>query len=223
MHLEAAEFARNVSIPEAVAFQIVRGDFTLKEWMEKHAEAERKRKERDKVLAVKKVQRSRDEGMAQQYFLKQKRNQTVLVFRMHGHTEILGTVRSILPYHFWLDVQKPDRDEPAREKIEKLLILMCYKVDNTGDVNRGLKQDSAIAEQQLVPVREKDGRYVIPQGVVQKAAQDGSLLRVLLYDGTIVEGTLDWHSTYYLKLKLRTGASVVVFNHGIRSLEAAGS
>lgn len=223
LHLEAADFAQNFSIPEAVAYQIVRGDFTLKEWMEKHAEALRKRKERDKVMAVKKQQRSRDEGMAQQYFLKQKRNETPHVFRMHGDEEVVGVVRSILPYHLWLDVETADAPEPKREKLEKLSMLYCFKAENTPEVRKGLKRNDVLAEQKLQPVREKDGRYVIPLGIVQRAAQEGRVLRILLSDGTIVEGTIDWHSVYFMKIKLRSGASVVVFNHGIQNLEIASS
>lgn len=218
LHHEASEFARNFNIPEAVAFQIVRGDFTLKDWMDKHAEADRKRKERDKILAVKKQQRARDEGMAQQYFLKQKRNETRVIFRMYGGEKIEGPVRSILPYHFWIDVQGSE-DEPKREKIEKLNILFCYKRENEKDVLAGLGEDSAVRALNLQPVREKESRYEVPLSLVQKAAQDGNPLRVVLNDGTLVEGTIDWHSSYFIKIKLRPGASLVVFNHAIHDVD----
>jgi hypothetical protein len=221
LHLDAAEFARNFSIPEAVAFQIVRGDFTLKEWMEKHAEAERKRKERDKVQAVKKQQRARDEGMAQQYFLKQKRNETPLLLRMHGGTEIEGPIRSILPYHFWIDVAVPEGGEPKREKIEKLNVVMCYKKENAAEVVAGLAKDETVAALDIQPVREKESRYEVPLAVVQKAAQDNLPLRAILNEGTVVEGTIDWYSSYFIKVKLSTGASVVVFNHGVHKLDIA--
>lgn len=220
LHQEAAEFAQNFNIPEAVAFQIVRGDFTLKDWMEKHAEAERKRKEREKVLVVKKQQRARDEGMAQQYFLKQKRNETVVIFHMYDRKEIKGPIRSILPYHFWVDVISGD-PQGQREKIEKLNVLMCYKQENDVEVRAGLRDDEAVAALQIQPVRDRENRYEVPQPLVLKAAQEGLPLRAVLNDGTVAEGTIDWHSAYFIKMKLSTGASVVVFNHAVHRLDIA--
>lgn len=217
MHQEAADFAKSFNIPEAVAFQIVRGDFTLKEWLDKHSEAERKREERNKVLAVKKQQRGRDEGMGQQYFLKQKKNGTSMRFEMYEGQSADGKIISILPYHFWLEFSNA-ASETEREKIEKLRCLFCYKHENGRDVVAARTVDEAVVELKIPPVREKEGRYEVPLDVVQKAADDGATVRVTLNDGSVFQGTVDWHSNYFIKLKVAANASVVVFNHAIHDL-----
>ncbi len=220
LHMEAAEFAQNFNIPEAVAFQIVRGDFTLKEWLDKHNEAERKRSERAKVLLVKKQQRGRDEGMAQQYFLKQKKNKTRLFFHMADGSRTEGIVTSILPYHFWVEPSTPNPDG-SRNKVEKLQIMYCYKRENEPDVVPAMRHDETVASLELKPVREKEHRYNVPKDLLDKAAQSGKPIRVVLIDGSIFVGTIDWYSHYFIKAKVSPGGSVVVFNHAITNLTMA--
>ncbi|MBM3462727.1 MAG: hypothetical protein FJX76_11555 [Armatimonadetes bacterium] len=195
----------------------MRGDFTLKEWLERHSEAERKREERGKVMAVKKQQRGRDEGMAQQYFLKQKKNATPLIFRMYEDQKSDGIIISILPYHFWVE-RVGANGETEREKLEKLRVLYCLKIDNEAEVDAVVTRDAKVTSLEIQPQREKEGRYQVPLDVIQKAADEGRPIQVTLNEGSVFRGTIDWHSTYFIKMKVAPNASIVVFNHSLHEV-----
>jgi sRNA-binding regulator protein Hfq len=82
-----------------------------------------------------------------------------------------------------------------------------------------MRPDSAVAELKLGPVREKESRFEMPMVDLQKAADAGMTVRATLNDGTVLEGTIDWHSLYFIKLKVANNASVVIFNHAVHNLQ----
>jgi sRNA-binding regulator protein Hfq len=217
LHKQAQSFALQLQIPEAIAFQIVRGDFTLKQWLDKHAQAEVKRQERDKLDAVKRQRRSREEGMAQQYFLKQKKKGIPLGFALADHTYLEGLIVSILPYHFWIEWLDHQR-QPQRTKLEKLQVLYCYKVENRDDLPELLRVNEPVRQQQRTPSRDRKERYTPSARLLDLAVNSDRVLRVSLIDGTTFAGTVDWYSSHFVKLKLADQVSVVVFNHALEGL-----
>jgi sRNA-binding regulator protein Hfq len=212
---QAREFSRQYQIPEDVAFQIVRGDFTFKDWMERHQVAMEKRDKRQVIEHERKVLRARNEGMARQYFLKQKKNKEPMVFVRADGTELEGPVTGILPYHFYVG------DGPEQQQYEKLSMLYCYKKEHEDELKTVLApRDPAVHQMGLEPSRDRTVRYQVPEAEL-KACTDGKRKVVfVMQNGQTLSGTVDWYSKFNVKLRLAQDASVVLFTHAVHAFRA---
>ena len=215
LRLQAVEFSKQYQIPEDVAFQIVRGDFTFKEWMERHEVALQKREKRQAYEQVRKQIRARDEGLARQFFLKQKKNAVPMVFICYGGVRLDGVITGILPYYFYLGEGK------AQQKHEKLSMLYCYKKEHENEVRASLERDTEVAAQALVAQRDKSARPPIPENELKSSIDEKKEVRFTLHDGSVFAGTIDWYSKYNVKVRLSEKASVVLFTHAVYELKAS--
>lgn len=207
---QARDFARQYGIPEDVAYQIVRGDFTFKDWMERHQAALVKREKRQAYEMERKQERAHNEGMARQYFLKQKKNAEPMVFVRNDGSHLEGPVTGILPYYFYVGQGR------EQQQYEKLTMLYCYKKEHEADIQPLLgRRDPAVAALHLEPARDRSVRYQVPEDELRAACEAHRRVTFTMADGLMVSGTIDWFSKYNVKLRVQQDASIILFTHAL--------
>ncbi|MHB2016056.1 MAG: hypothetical protein ACYCW6_03825 [Candidatus Xenobia bacterium] len=179
--------------------------------MEKHEVAIKKREKRQVFENQRKVLRARNEGLSRQYFLKQKKNGQTMLFRMYSGEQMEGSITGILPYYFYLGEGR------EQQKLEKLNIIYCYKKEHAPEVT-ALPKDPDVLGMGLQPVRDKTARTELPEDQMKTAMETHQEVQFVMHDGTVVRGTVDWYSKYNVKIRLGGEPSIVIFTHGVHSI-----
>ena len=99
--------------------------------------------------------------------------------------------------------------------IPKKDIKYCYKDVDAENVHSLLIYNEDIKSQQLKPIESQKDSYFIDSELIRRARKDGTSINVILREGEIFQGTVDWISPYEIKMVLKNGSKVVVFRHAI--------
>lgn len=157
-------------------------------------------------------QTSRQLSFGDLYILKQINQETPMYFALYSHVIIPATVLEMTLSGFTLNCSGSEK------VVKKSEIKYCYKDVDAQNVTALLQYKDEVKDKQLQPVRTDDEQYSIDTEAVNQARQDGNALQITLREGEYFQGIVDWISPYEIKLVLRNGAKIVVFQHAICDL-----
>ncbi len=159
-----------------------------------------------------KEQTSRQLSFGDLYILKQINQETPMYFAMYNHVNFPATVLEMTLSGFTLNCND------SEEVVKKSDIKYCYKDIDAQNVTALLEYKDEVKDKQLQPVETDDEQYSIDTEAVNHARQDGNAIQVTLREGEFFQGIIDWISPYEIKLVLKNGAKIVVFQHAICDL-----
>jgi len=147
------------------------------------------------------------------YIQKQIRLKTPMVFETYTQS-IPCVVKKNLTY----DIDLLCSDEERR--IQKHNIKYCYKQEYENSVKANIQFDEKIKAKKLEPITHRKDRYQIPNKSLRKAKAEKKTIRLVLRGGEILLGTIEWFSTYEIKVgfgsettdETSTG-NVIAFRH----------
>jgi CspA family cold shock protein len=156
-----------------------------------------------------KEQTSRQLSFGDLYILKQINFETPMFFALYNHEQLPAIVLEMTLSGLTLNCNGKEKVVPKTE------VKYCYKDVDAENVIALLRYNEDIKTQQLKPARSQDEVYAIDAETVRDARRDGTSIEIILREGEIFQGTVDWISPYEIKMVLKNGSKVVVFRHAI--------
>ena len=149
------------------------------------------------------------------YIQKQIRLQTSMVFGLYNHEQHPMTILEFTEYTFTLQ-----GEEEEKKEIPKTDVKFCYKAEDAEAVQALMRYDEEIRSQNIKPIISRKNRYQIDTREVQLARKQEYPIEVVMHEGEIFRGMVDWVSPYEIKMVLENGSKVVVFRHAICEFQA---
>jgi sRNA-binding regulator protein Hfq len=159
---------------------------------------------------------------ATDYFQKQVREKTEMVFIGYGETVDCTIVRGLV-FEWILAVDK------KRDKRKKTDFSCCYKQKESETVLATMITDSAVVSQKCVrsvlppeglePIVPRKGRYKVSNDVLKTSQANKSPMTVALRTGQVFTGIVDWFTPFDIALILSNEGKVKVFRHGINDVK----
>lgn len=152
---------------------------------------------------------SRQLSFGDLYILKQINFETPMFFALYNDVQLPAIVLEMTLNGLTLNCNGSEKIVPKTE------VKYCYKDVDAENVIALLRYNEDIKAKQLKPVSSQDEVYTIDSETIRDARKDGNSIEIILREGEIFQGTVDWISPYEIKLVLKNGAKVVVFRHAI--------
>lgn len=160
---------------------------------------------------------SRQLSFGDLYILKQINYETPMYFAMYNHEQFPAFVLEMTLSEFTLNCNGQERS------VQKSDVKYCYKDIDAENVVAIVQYDDEIKNKQLQPVLTQDEQYTIESQTIREARVEGNSIRIVLREGEIFQGEVDWISPYEIKLVLENGSKIVVFRHAIYEFEVFNS
>ena len=148
------------------------------------------------------------------YIQKQVRLQTPMFFGLYDHAQLPATICEFSKYTFTL------QGEEGKQEIPKTDTKYCYKAEDAEKVRSLIHYDDEVKSQKLKPVISRKERYHIDTREIWQARRERYSIEVIVHEGEIFRGMVDWVSPYEIKIVLENGSKVVVFRHSICNFRA---
>ncbi|MDE0317194.1 MAG: cold shock domain-containing protein [Candidatus Poribacteria bacterium] len=152
---------------------------------------------------------SRQLSFGDLYILKQINFETPMFFALYNDVQLPAIVLEMTLNGLTLNCNGNEKVVPKTE------VKYCYKDVDAENVMALLRYNEDIKTKQLKPALSQDEVYTIDAETIRDARKDGNSIEIILREGEIFQGTVDWISPYEIKLVLKNGAKVVVFRHAI--------
>jgi len=165
--------------------------------------------ERDKKRLKNKKLQVRREGYGRRYMLKQIKQKTPMIFEAYKGESIPCVLNRVYKFAMDLDVDGKVRN------ILKHDIKYCYKQGDAEKVKAAITFDEAVKAQGLMPIVPRKERYHIDDEVLKEAKVGKKPVRIVMREGEIITGIIDWFSLYDVKVRTLGGGKVFVFRHAI--------
>lgn len=156
-----------------------------------------------------KEQTSRQLSFGDLYILKQINFETSMFFALYNHEQLPATVLEMTLAGLTLNCNGQEKVVPKTE------VKYCYKDVDAENVMALLRYNEDVKAKQLKPAHSQDEVHAIDAETVRDARKDGSSIEIILREGEIFQGTVDWISPYEIKMVLKNGSKIVVFRHAI--------
>jgi len=171
-----------------------------------------KRKEKKNYL-LQTLEGRRKAGLGERYYYTALKHGIPTVFCRYDGQQIAAIILKDGRTRFTLKTSE------GRLVLEKTDLQFSYRARSHSEVNQGIRIDERIRKMKNKPIIEIDQRYQIPDETLQECHEKGTLLRLTMRGGEILEGRVEWFGGYDIKLDLATGKSVVAFRHAVYSHE----
>jgi CspA family cold shock protein len=156
-----------------------------------------------------KEQTSRQLSFGDLYILKQINFETPMFFALYDNVQLPAIVLEMTLSGLTLNCNGKERIVPKTE------VKYCYKDVDAENVIVLLLYNEDIKAKQLKPVPSQDEIFFIDPETIRHARKDGNSIEIILREGEIFHGTVDWISPYEIKIVLKNGSKIVVFQHTI--------
>lgn len=148
------------------------------------------------------------------YMQKQIRLQTSMVFGLYNHEQCPMTISEFTQSTFTL------QGEEERLEIPKMDVKYCYKAEDADAIYALMRYDEEIKSQKLKPINSQKECYQIDTREIQLARKEEYSIEVVMREGEIFRGLVDWVSPFEIKIVLENGSKVVVFRHAVCKFRA---
>ena len=156
-----------------------------------------------------KEQTSRQLSFGDLYILKQINFETPMFFALYDNVQLPAIVLEMTLSGLTLNCNGKERVVPKTD------VKYCYKDVDAENVIALLSYNEDIKAKQLKSVPSQDEVYSIDAETIRHARKDGNSIEIILREGEIFQGTVDWISPYEIKMVLKNGSKIVVFRHTI--------
>ena len=152
------------------------------------------------------------------YFQKQVREKTPMIFIGYGETVACIIIRGLV--FEWILVipsggEKNSTHNDERDKRKKTDFSCCYKQSDALKVLATMITDLAIVNQKLEPIIPRKDRYKVSDEILKTSQGDKSPITVALRTGQVFTGYVDWFTPFDIALILSNGGKVKIFRHGL--------
>ena len=161
------------------------------------------------TVTEEKEQTSRQLSFGDLYILKQINFETPMFFALYNDVQLPAIVLEMTLSGLTLNCNGKEKIVPKTE------VKYCYKDVDAENVIALLRYNEDIKAKQLKPALSQDEGYIIDPETIRHARKDGNSIEIILREGEIFQGTVDWISPYEIKMVLKNGSKVVVFRHAI--------
>ena len=158
--------------------------------------------------AKRKRKREPRDQRAIDYFQKQVREKTPMIFIGYGETLDCTIIKGWV--YEWVLVVNEERD-----KRKKTDFCCCYKQQDAEKVLATMITDLSIVNQKLEPIIPRKNRYKVSDEILKTSQADKSPITVALRTGQVFRGYVDWHTPFDIALILSNGGKVKIFRHGL--------
>ncbi len=142
------------------------------------------------------------------YFQKQVREKTPMIFIGYGETLHCTLIRGLM--YEWVLAVNEKHDE--RKKTD---FSCCYKQSDTEKVRATIITDLAIVNPKLEPIIPRKDRYKVSNEILKTSQASKSSITVALRTGQVFTGYVDWFTPFDIALILSNGGKVKIFRHGL--------
>ena len=156
-----------------------------------------------------KEQTSRQLSFGDLYILKQINFETPMFFALYDNVQLPAIVLEMTLSGLTLNCNGKER------VVQKTDVKYCYKDVDAENVIALLSYNEDIKAKQLKSVPSQDEVYSIDAETIRHTRKDGNSIEIILREGEIFQGTVDWISPYEIKMVLKNGSKIVVFQHTI--------
>ncbi|RKU18589.1 hypothetical protein C6503_09245 [Candidatus Poribacteria bacterium] len=146
------------------------------------------------------------------YILKQINFETSMFFALYNAIQLPATVLEMTLSSLTLN------SNGKEEQIAKTDVKYCYKDFDAEKVQAAVEIDEDVKARQLTQLPPDAQPCEIDTEAVRHARKNGSPIEITLREGEVFRGTVDWVSSYEIKLILENGAKVVIFRHAVYDL-----
>ena len=143
------------------------------------------------------------------YILKQINFETPMFFALYNYEQLPATVLEMTLSTFTLNCNGKEQVIPKTD------VKYCYKDIDAENLRALLHYSEEVKARQLKATASPEENYVLDAETTQHARKEGNSIRVILREGEIFQGTVDWISPYEIKMVLENGSKVVVFRHAL--------
>lgn len=158
--------------------------------------------------ALRKRKREPRDQRAIDYFEKQVREKTKMVFIGYGET-VDTTIIKRLVFEWVLAVNE------KRNERKKTDFSCCYKQEDAEKVKATMITDLAIVNQKLEPLIPRKDRYKVSDEILKTSLSHKSPITVALRTGQVFTGYVDWFTPFDIALILSNEGKVKIFRHGL--------
>jgi len=151
------------------------------------------------------------------YMQKQIRLQTSMVFGLYNHEQHPMTISEFTQSTFTLQGEEESREIPKTE------VKYCYKAEDADAMCALMHYDEEIKSQKLKPINSQNECYQIDTREIQLARKEEYPIEVIMREGEIFRGLVDWVSPFEIKIVLENESKVVVFRHAVCKFQAIPS
>jgi len=146
------------------------------------------------------------------YILKQINFETSMFFALYGATQIPATVLEMTLSSLTLN------NNGTEQQIPKTDVKYCYKDVDAEKLQAAIEVDEEVKAQELTQLPDDAPACELDTETVRQARKNGSAIEIILREGEVFRGTVDWVCPYEIKLILENGSKVVIFRHAVYSL-----
>jgi len=161
-----------------------------------------------RILKNKKLSIKR-EGYGRRYMFKQSKQKTPIIVEAYKHESIPSTIKRVYKFAMDLNVDGEVRN------VLKHDIKYCYKQRDAEKVKAAITFDESVRAQGLMPIVQRKGRYHVDDEMLKEAKRGKKPVRIVMREGEIINGIIDWFSFYDIKVSFLGGGKVFVFRHAI--------
>ena len=148
------------------------------------------------------------------YIQKQIRLQTPMFFGLYNHVQLPVTISEFTKYTFTL------QGEGEKQEVPKTDVKYCYKTEDAEKIQSLMRYDEEIQAQKLKPIASRKERYEVDTQEIWQARKERYPIEVIMHEGEIFRGMVDWVSSYEIKMVLENGSKIVVFRHATCDFKA---
>lgn len=148
------------------------------------------------------------------YMQKQIRLQTSMVFGLYNHEQCPMTISEFTQSSFTL------QGEEEGLEIPKMDVKYCYKAEDEDAIHALMRYDEEIKSQKLKPINSQKECCQIDTREIQLARKEEYPIEVVMREGEIFRGLVDWVSPFEIKIVLENESKVVVFRHAVCKFQA---
>lgn len=137
-----------------------------------------------------------------------------MVLALYNHELLACKLHNINPYDLEVMVDNQVR------KIIKTDIKYCYKQADEELVKAGIEIDEQLKAQGLMPIVKIKERFEVRGHLLRQYSQAQIPVTLIMREGEIISGLIEWKDHYNCKVKLSTGASILLFRHALYGFSA---
>jgi len=228
-----AELERTTGVPRRLAQQVIAGQLSLNEALQKLAQQDRveslmRKHELSRALATQVamghadlelvLRKARMRAHKEAHYARSLLDEAAadgrkVVFALHGGRLVEGAITAIDRYEFSLDV---GQDEP--EVVHKLAVKYALDPKDIKRVRRATRFEKDVKDNPRDPIVRPQDRYTCSDRRLFGYVDGETAVRVVSLEGERFQGTIQVMSRYEFILKLKGGVLLTVFRHALADL-----
>jgi len=227
-----AELEQTTGVPRRLAQQVVSGQLTLNDALQKLAQQDRveslmRKHEMSRALATQvamghadldlvlrkaRMRAHKDAHYTSSLLDVAAADGRQVAYALHGNRVVTGAITDINRYEFTVQ----GKDEP--EVIHKLAVKYAFGPKDAKRVRRAMRFEQAVKDAPREPIVRPQDRYTCSDRRLFGYVDSEVMIKVVTLEGERFQGNIQVMSRYEFILKLKGGVMITVFRHALADL-----